>query len=84
MLSKYAKHVYIHTKLLTEQEINEIIKKYDHDESYDIRFNKKSYRKCDKQIIMDRKLAELVWSRIEEYVQEVTTTEGKTTWVPFC
>ena len=42
MLSHYGKNVYIYTELLTDEEIDEILKKYD--DSYDIKFNKKSYR----------------------------------------
>ncbi len=84
MLSQYAKHVYIHTELLSDKEINEILDKYNKDDSYDIRFSKKSYRKCDKMVINDHKIADLIWNKLIKYIDELTVKEGRKTWVPFC
>ena len=67
MLSKNGKYGYIYHGLLSEKEIEVILKKYNHDDSYNIRFNKKSYRKCDKMVIFDKKLTNLVWNKLKEF-----------------
>jgi hypothetical protein len=81
-MESLSKNVYIYNELLLDKEIKDIFDKYNN--TYDIRFNKKSYRKCDKKVIMDNELATLIWKRLEVYVDKMTVSEAHKTWIPFC
>lgn len=82
MLSHYGKNVYIYNELLTDEEIDEILEKYDN--SYDIKFNKKSYRKCNKKVIYDEYIAKMIWNKLANHIDELTVNESMKTWIPFC
>ena len=77
----YGKHVHLYNQLLSNSEIDEILKEYDN--KYDKQFNKKFYRKCSKKVFNNNYLADLVWNRLKQYHVELTVKELDKIWVPF-